>query len=136
MYVMYKRDKQEISRQLHLRTLAKQMRRQPTISERKLWSALRNSQLGCKFRRQHPLFSYVVDFYCHQKRLIIEVDGPVHDQQVSYDQSRDKFFSTFGYRTLRFKNEEVDQCLDDVILRIGKTLSQVGEGDTSKASVG
>jgi cyclase len=69
---------------------AKRLRNHETKAEKILWSRLSNKQLGVKFRRQHPIHSYVADFYCHSHKLIIEVDGPIHDsvEHKLYDEKR------------------------------------------------
>lgn len=86
------------------------LRRRETKAEALLWQILRNRQVaGLRFKRQHGIGPFIVDFYCHQIRLIIEVDGGYHDlpKQKSYDQWREAFLDRAGYRMLRFRNEEV-----------------------------
>jgi len=88
--------------------LAKDLRNNMTVSEQKLWSVLRMKLFdGYKFRCQHPLYRYILDFYCHEKRLAIEIDGQVHNSQKEYDTYRDEFLKSLGIRTLRIKNEDV-----------------------------
>ncbi len=89
--------------------LAKEMRKNHTEAEEKLWDVLRNDQLGVKFRRQHPIDAYIVDFICLQEKLIVEVDGGYHEneQQRLYDENRTKVLSEIGFEVLRFSNEEV-----------------------------
>ena len=89
------------SAQRHARTL----RRGMTDSERKLWSGLRAEQLGVKFRRQHPLGSYVADFACLAPKLIVELDGSQHQEQAAYDGRRDRFFREQGFAVLRFATD-------------------------------
>src|SRR3954466_15040415 len=81
---------------------ARELRRHMTDSEQRLWNRLRAEQLGVKFRRQHPLGSYVADFACLAPRLIIELDGSQHAGQQEYDARRDAFFQERGFRVLRF----------------------------------
>lgn len=81
---------------------------------------LRNrALLGCKFRRQYPIESYIVDFCCPERRLMIEVDGPTHENREEYDLTRQNRLNQLGYRVLRFKNEDVllniEGVLDTVI---------------------
>ncbi len=73
-----------------------------TDGERRLWSRLRGERLGVKFRRQHPLGSYVADFACLEPRLIVELDGSQHVDQAGYDARRDAFFEAQGFAVLRF----------------------------------
>jgi len=84
------------------REFAKFLRREMTDGERLLWQRLRGEQLGFKFRRQHPLGSYVADFVCLAPRLIVEVDGSQHADQQAYDARRDDFFKNAGFDVMRF----------------------------------
>ena len=95
-----------VSRRIQER--ARELRRDMTPAERVLWGRLRNRQLeGLKFRRQHPLGRFIVDFCCAQHRLIVEVDGGVHRNQREYDEARTQVLQAHGYRVLRFSNEAV-----------------------------
>ncbi len=83
------------------------MRREPVSTEDLFWSCVRNRQLGGhKFRRQVLIPPFIVDFVCIEKRLIVELDGPMHAAQASYDQARDKYLREQGYDILRYRNEE------------------------------
>lgn len=86
-------------------SLAQKLRRNQTEAEKKIWSLLRNSQAGYKFRRQFPIDPYIVDFICVDKKLVIEIDGGQHTEEK--DQARDAFLKAKGYRILRFWNNEV-----------------------------
>jgi very-short-patch-repair endonuclease len=102
-------------------TKAKELRKSMTEAEGILWKHLRNNRLsGLKFRRQHPLDIFIADFYCHKKRLIIELDGGIHDtfEQKEYDEGRTFELESKGYKILRFKNEEVINNIDGVLARI------------------
>lgn len=91
---------------------ARILRRNQTDAEEKLWHALRMKQIeGIKFRRQHPIGSYIVDFCATRQKLIIEVDGSQHLEQQQKEQARTDFLEHAGYRILRFWNNEV---LDDI----------------------
>ncbi len=99
--------------------LAKEMRRNMTPSERLLWSELRGSALnGLHFRRQQIVAGFILDFYCVEERLAIEVDGPVHDSQAENDSERDRALAALGIQTLRFKNEEVAKDIGAVLKKI------------------
>ena len=103
-------------------SVARQLRQTPTPAEQVLWQALKNRQLnGLKFRFQHPVESFVVDFYCPQYRLAIEVDGAVHDQQLEYDIARTERLNQLGYRVIRFRNQEVMSDLGSVLQQIVTT---------------
>jgi len=102
------------------------LRRNMTFSERKLWNYLKKSEtIGFKFRRQHPLSHFIVDFYCHSKKLIIEVDEEIHqnDEQLMKDALREEELKTFNLRILRFTNSEVDLFFDDVIIALNHALN-------------
>jgi very-short-patch-repair endonuclease len=100
---------------------AREQRRQPTPAEKKLWDALRGRRLaGLKFRRQHPYGQFVLDAFCVEHQLEVEVDGDVHDDlaQAARDAERTKFLKERGIRVLRVSNEEVESDLRDVLRRI------------------
>ena len=98
---------------------AKELRQKMTPTEKMLWERLRNRQLGgLKFRRQHPLGPFVADFYCAEKRLVVEIDGSIHLKQGEMDASRTGQFEAFGYRLIRFWNDEVIKDIEGVLERI------------------
>ena len=98
---------------------ARQMRKESTNAEALLWVRLRKRQLdGLKFRRQHIIQNFIFDFYCPRVKLVIEIDGPVHDVQEEYDQEREKILQELGYQMVRFKNSEVERNIDLVVARI------------------
>jgi very-short-patch-repair endonuclease len=102
-----------------LQTAAREMRREPTLAEDVLWEALRGRRLdGLRFRRQHPVGRFVLDFYCPIHKLVVEVDGDVHDTQQERDAERTAVIEAHGYRVIRFRNEEVMQNLPRVLARI------------------
>ena len=103
---------------LNARTNAKVLRVGMTDGERRLWSRLRSEQLGVKFRRQHPLGPYVLDFACLDPRLAVEIDGSQHVGQVAYDERRERFLAGQGFRVLRFWANEVLTQTDAVVIRI------------------
>jgi very-short-patch-repair endonuclease len=98
---------------------ARQLRQNLTPAEQILWQSLKNRQLnGWKFRCQHPIESFIVDFYCPQHRLVIELDGGIHNQQVEYDLARTERLNQLGYRVIRFRNREVMSTLNQVLKQI------------------
>jgi very-short-patch-repair endonuclease len=98
---------------------AKQLRHHMTPEEDILWQQLRRNQLnGLHFRRQQIIEGFIVDLYCHAAGLIVEVDGPVHDEQVEYDEERDRILAARGLRILRIKNAEIRSNLKNVLARI------------------
>lgn len=105
--------------------LAKKLRKNSTRAEKILWQLLRNRRFeGYKFRRQHPIWKYVVDFYCHQSRLVIETDGEAHDNadQIKNDSERDEFMEKMGLKVLRIKNEDLFNDQEKVLDMILKNL--------------
>lgn len=110
-------------------------------AEKRLWNHLRNRQLGGhKFRRQKPIGSYIVDFVCIEKKMIIEIDGGQHAIEQAKDEKRTEFLEENGYMVLRFWNNDVMRCTDAVLNKILSVLSgnvpphpdplpQGGEGD-------
>ncbi len=87
---------------------ARGLRQRSTDAERALWMHLRNRQLaGCKFRRQVPIGEYIVDFVCLERKVVIEVDGGRHQEQVPYDTDRTTWLESQGFQVLRFWNHEV-----------------------------
>jgi very-short-patch-repair endonuclease len=98
---------------------AKEFRRDMTETEKILWDNLRSNKLnGLHFRRQQVISGYIIDFYCHSARLIVEIDGPVHDRQKEEDQMREIVLKNKGLKIFRIKNEEVQTNLPDVLDRI------------------
>lgn len=101
-----------------LRKFAKTMRHDPTEAEYALWQLLRARRLGgMKFKRQEPLGSYICDFVCHERKLIVEADGSQHASSAR-DDERDRYFEMKGYRTLRFWNEDIQENIDGVAEQI------------------
>jgi very-short-patch-repair endonuclease len=105
------------------KSISRTLRKNSTDAERKMWSLLRNRQLqDHKFRRQHPLRKYIVDFVCLEKQLIIEVDGGQHLKRKKEDEDRTQILETQGYRVLRFWNDQVLKETDSVFEVILKAL--------------
>ena len=105
---------------------AKENRNNPTEAEAALWSQLRNKQLdGYKFRQQHLIGDFIVDFVCLSKKLVIEVDGGIHKETKEYDEERTKILADRGFEVLRFKNEEVLGDIDVVLEKVSNNLAQL-----------
>ena len=94
------------------------LRKESTPAERKLWSRIRNDQLGVTFRRQHAVGNYIPDFCSPKAKLIIELDGSQHLEQEKYDQERTKYLESLGYKVIRFWNNDVMNKIEEVILVI------------------
>lgn len=105
---------------------AKENRNNPTEAEAALWSQLSNKQLeGYKFRQQHLIGDFIVDFVCLSKKLVIEVDGGIHKETKEYDEERTKILADRGFEVLRFKNEEVLGDIDAVLEKVSNNLAQL-----------
>jgi histidinol dehydrogenase len=103
---------------------SRRMRVEPTRAEAILWSQLRNRALGVRFRRQHVIDRFIVDFCCLDAKLIVEVDGPVHDGQQARDAQREAHLRAAGFRFLRIANDEVEARLESVIGAIREALRE------------
>ena len=113
----------EFKRRMH--GVARALRRNETTAEALLWQAIRGRQLdGRKFRRQVPIGSYVVDFYCAAERLAIEVDGPVHEIRQDSDRHRQESIEALGIRFVRLKNDEIQCQLPRALDRIRRTFTE------------
>ncbi|MGB9722714.1 MAG: endonuclease domain-containing protein [Chloroflexia bacterium] len=105
----------------HMLRLCREFRQEATSAEDMLWECLRGRRLqGLKFRRQHPIGRYIADFYCHQGRLVVEVEGAIHNrpEQAEYDAHRFQMLEAQGFTVLRFRNEEVLNDIEGVLDRI------------------
>jgi very-short-patch-repair endonuclease len=107
------------------REWVRRLRAEQTSVEAALWQVLRNRQLiGGKFRRQVPVGRYVADFYCHERKLVVELDGGIHstpDQQI-HDRNRDAFFHSLGLRVLRLTNEDILNTPEKALDQIRKAM--------------
>ncbi len=107
---------------------AKELRASMTIAEQVLWERLRAGRLnGLNFRRQHPISKYIVDFYCHQYKLVIELDGNVHQEkdQKERDLGREEELKSLGLHIIRFSNESVLHDTNEVHFKILDKISQL-----------
>ena len=106
---------------------ARELRQVETETEKILWQALRGKRLnGLKFRRQHPYEHYVLDFFCVEHQLAVELDGSVHDvlDQAAYDEERTNFLNEHGLHIIRFRNEDVNKNLSSVLQKIIEITSR------------
>ncbi|MEM6284755.1 MAG: endonuclease domain-containing protein [Chloroflexota bacterium] len=107
-----------------IKHLAHEMRTNPTPAEDKLWQRLRRKQIhGVKFRRQHTIGRFIVDFYCKEAALVIEVDGPTHQCTQAEDALRTEFLQSQGVTVIRFSNGAVWNHLDVVVERIAEHVA-------------
>jgi 5-methyltetrahydrofolate--homocysteine methyltransferase len=108
-----------------VKSRCRSFRQQPTVAEQKLWARLRDRQVdGFKFRRQHPVDRYVLDFYCKEAELCIEIDGSGHldPEQIQNDQERTQFLKDHGIRIIRFWNDDILNHIDLVLDTILKEI--------------
>ncbi|MBX2917229.1 MAG: class I tRNA ligase family protein [Cyclobacteriaceae bacterium] len=102
---------------------ARENRKNPTEAEEKIWEAIRNSALGFKFRRQHAISRFIVDFVCIEKKIVVEIDGAIHDNQKQEDLERTSILNNEGFKVIRFTNEEVLNDLSNVLQKLKSELT-------------
>ncbi len=118
---------------------ARELRQKQTPAEEIMWALLRNRKLmGLKFRRQHQFGEYIADFYCHEAKLVIELDGKIHEQKIAKDKKRDAYMQAIGLTVLRFANEEFLSNPDATLNKIAGALeadkgSSLSDGGKSVA---
>jgi len=106
-----------------LKDRARHMRKNTTHAECIFWNVVRNKQFhGLKFLRQKPLLGYIVDFYCAELRLVIEIDGSVHKNSKEYDENRTNDLQLFGIRILRYTNDQIEFDLKSVLNHLSETI--------------
>ena len=113
-------------------SFARELRKKQTPAELKVWGELRNRYLlGFKFLRQHPMVVnsyngktgfYIADFYCSEKKLVVEIDGLIHTFQIDYDKARDEIMSELGLIVLRITNDEIEKNVYEVLNKIKMKL--------------
>jgi very-short-patch-repair endonuclease len=98
---------------------ARILRENMTFHEKLHWEKLKQKQIcGVRFRRQHPIDFFIADFYCHEARLVVEIDGEIHKQQKEYDDGRSAEMERYLIKVLRFTNSEVENNINDVVKKI------------------
>lgn len=104
---------------------AAELRANPTPMEEHLWHFLSNNQLDLRFKRQHPIGNYLADFYCHQAKLAIEIDGGVHEteEQKLIDKEKDEFYQSVGIKVLRVTNKTLNNSTEEVLTNIKRMLN-------------
>jgi len=108
-----------------LHQYAKDLRHHATPAEQILWKYLSGKQLmGLKFRRQHVIQPYIVDFYCREKKLVIEVDGGTHLEQQEYDERREVYLKNKGFKIIRFINTDIKENISEVLKIIQNACEQ------------
>ncbi len=107
-----------------LKERRRELRKNQTSQEKELWKYLRKDFLKARFQRQHSIGSYIVDFYCARKKMVIEIDGAQHSELEAklYDKDRTKYFNDQDIKVLRFWNHEIDADIEKVLRKIEKFL--------------
>ena len=118
--------------------IAERLRRDMTASEKIIWDRVCKNQLGVRIRRQHPVWKFIADFYCHEVKLVIEIDGGIHlrSENKEYDISRDIILKEFQIEILRFTNDEVVNEPDLVIEKIKRTIETLKQKLAQKPNQG
>ena len=108
---------------------ARELRKRETKAEKVLWTLLSKKKVGYKFRRQHPISQFIADFYCHELKLVIEVDGAFHlkKENKDYDEDRTNHLKKYNLKVLRFTNSEVMKNPDAVILQIRSEIEKLAD---------
>jgi cyclase len=106
---------------------AEELRKNPTFEENLLWQYLKGNQLGVRFKRQHPIWLYIADFYCHEIKLVIEIDGSIHNlkEVKERDIVREDDIVSFGIRVIRFRNSEIRNSIIQVLEKISEVISEL-----------
>ena len=112
-----------------LKAKARSLRINCTSSETLLWSKIRRKSLGYEFHRQVPINEYIVDFYCHELKLAIEVDGSSHDNKQEYDLLRQRKLERLGVRFLRFDDRDFKRSMNDVLRAITTVIAELEKGN-------
>lgn len=127
----------EIRHRIHPAILARarEMRHPQTPAEAIVWRVLRNRQIGFKIRRQHPIDKFIIDFYCAEAKLLIEIDGDSHfnSEQEEYDNERTKYLEELGYKVIRFTNDDVKNNIQAVVNEIKRSAEARIERSKNKA---
>jgi len=118
--------------------IAERLRRDMTASEKIIWDRVCKNQLGVRIRRQHPVWKFIADFYCHEVKLVIEIDGGIHlrSENKEYDISRDIILKEFKIEILRFTNDEVINEPGLVIEKIKRTIESLKQKLVQKPNQG
>ena len=111
-----------------LKVLARKLRSNSTLSEVLLWQKIKGRTFGYEFHRQVPIDEYIVDFYCHELHLAIEIDGNTHDYNYDKDQERQQRLEGLGVRFLRFSDQNVKRNMTDVLRALEAMISEIEKG--------
>jgi very-short-patch-repair endonuclease len=110
-----------------LKNLARQLRKNSTLAEILLWKNIKGKSYGYEFHRQVPIDEFIIDFYCHELRLAIEIDGNTHDYNYNLDENRQKKLESFGITFVRFSDNDVKRNLNDILRALEITILEIEE---------
>ena len=108
-----------------LKNLARANRKAGNLSEVLLWQELKHSKLGVRFSRQRPIGNYIADFYCAEKKLVLEIDGWSHDNKYEYDKSRDEYMKSLGIHVLRIYDIDVKRDMENILIWIKHNIDNL-----------
>ena len=110
------------------------LRKKPTHEEMLLWQFLKANQMGVRFKRQHPIWLYIADFYCHKLKLVIEVDGSIHNVQevIEHDAMREEDIQALGLKVIRFQNSEIRLNIEAVVSKISDIINELKANESNK----
>ena len=117
-----------------LKAFARYLRKNSTLAEIILWNKIKAKAMGVEFHRQVPIDEYIVDFFCHELRLVIEVDGNSHDFKLEYDQQRQKKLEDLGLTIVRFGDQEIKRDMFNVLRALEITISRLKTEKKGKAN--
>ena len=109
----------------NLKKLARKLRLNSTMAEILLWKMIKNKAMGCEFHRQVPIDEYIVDFFCHELSLVIEIDGYTHDYNFANDKIRQNRLESLGLKVIRFSDDDIKRHVDDVIRFIEAAIWEI-----------
>jgi very-short-patch-repair endonuclease len=112
----------------NLKILARQLRNNSTLSEVLLWQNIKGKSYDYEFHRQVPIDEFIVDFYCHELKLAIEIDGSTHDYNFDHDENRQKKLESFGITFIRFNDIDVKCNINDVLKALEITILEIEKG--------
>ncbi|MBL4863130.1 MAG: DUF559 domain-containing protein [Crocinitomicaceae bacterium] len=122
MYNHYNHTLKENARELRTQSVS--------MAEKRIWkSLLSRNKMGVKFKRQRPIYNFIVDFFCQEIKLIIEIDGSSHLNNSKYDKFRQDKLESLGYNVVRFGEGEVINCLDDIHQQLTHIIYCLKEGN-------
>jgi len=117
-----------------LKSLARKLRKNSTLAEILLWMNIKNRALGYEFHRQVPMDKFIVDFYCHELNLVIEIDGYTHDYNFVKDTLRQTRLESFGLVVVRFTDADIKKSMNDVIRSLQVIISEIENGKLKQIS--